>query len=329
MPGPRSGLGALCGCLLSLSLSGCGINPPLRLNDINGIGAMVELTEVPFHEQEVGHCGPASLLSVLEHSGVATDYQALVDRVFVPGLSGSLQAEMIATARDLGRVAYLLPPDVKAVLAEVEAGRPVLVLLNLGVPSSPRWHYAVGVGFDVPENRLLLRSGDQPRRLVRAPTWLRRWEWAGRWALVLLRPGEWPAGAERARLLQALADFEEVAPEEDAERAWARAVEAWPDESIAWLGLGNATYALDDLPRAEAAYRAALELDAESLPARLNLAMVLRRTERACEGLRGLGPPPAQDHLLAEAFRELAESLDGECWRDSSSSAGGNAGCSQ
>jgi len=316
MPDPRSNVSALAGLAMaaaSLLGTGCSFNPPLRLNEIQGLDAAAELVDVPFHPQQANHCGPASLLTVLEYSGVATDYQTLVDRVYVPGLGGSLQAEMTAAARSLGRVAYVLPPEEGAVLGEVAAGRPVLVLLNLGVPSSPRWHYAVVVGFDVSTNRLLLRSGLESRRVAKPSAWLRRWDWAGRWAMVLLRPGEWPARVHRSRLLEALADFELVGPPEDVEKAWARASRAWPGESIAWLGLGNATYARSELARAEAAYTRALELDPTSLPARLNLAMVLADSDRACEGQRLLGPPPAADHVLATTFSDLSDRLEREC----------------
>ena len=108
---------------------------------------------------------------------------------------------MLAAARGLGRIAYRLAPEPAAVLEEVRSGRPVLVLLNLGVPSSPIWHYAVVVGFDPARNRIVLRSGNIARSIQKAPAWLRRWDWGGRWAVVVLRPGEWPATPRRALTL--------------------------------------------------------------------------------------------------------------------------------
>lgn len=307
-----------------LLVTGCSVNPPLKLADTVDLDAPVELTEVPFHPQQAHHCGPASLLTLLEHSGVSTDYDAVVRRIYVPGLEGSLQLEMLATGRQFGRLTYPLPPDPAALFAEVAAGRPVLVLLNLGVPSSPRWHYAVVVGFDPQRNRIFMRSGTEPRRVRKAPVWLRQWDWAGRWAMVSLRPGEWPAQSQqpeqphRERLLQSLADFEDSAPAEDVEKSWRTATLHWPYEPLAWLGLGNAAHRLEDWNRAQAAYRRALEFDPENLPARLNLALTLQEIGQACEGLEELHSPPSADHPLSTAFAELRETLGQQCEEDGS-----------
>ena len=128
---------------LLAALAACSVNPKLDLAEAAG-SEPVELVDVPFHPQEAYHCGPATLLTVLEASGVDdASYDGLVQRVFVPGLEGSLQTEMTAAAREHGRIAYLLPPEPSAVFAELAAGRPVLVLLNQGVRSLPFWHYAV------------------------------------------------------------------------------------------------------------------------------------------------------------------------------------------
>ena len=273
----------------------------------------VELAEVPFHPQEAHHCGPASLLSQLEASGVAADYDAVVDKVYVPGLEGSLQVEMLAAARSFGRVAYTLPSEPEAVLAEIDAGRPVLVLLNLRLPKAPVWHYALVVGFDPDHNRIVLHSGREAWSRQRAPAWLRRWDWAGRWAMVLLSPGEWPAAADRDRLLGALAAFEEGATPEAAERAWAGAVEHWPEEPIAWLGVGNVAYRQGEWAEAAEAFGRALAIDPEHLPARLNLALSLAESGRLCDGHLALGSPPPPDHPLNGTFVELEARLRQEC----------------
>ncbi len=298
--------------LTLLLAAACALHPRLDLAATGG-GRSIELSEVPFHPQQDHHCGPASLLTVLEHSGVDTDYPTAVERIYVPGLRGSLQVEMLAAGRGFGRLPYALPPEPEAVLAELTDGRPVLVLLNLGVPSKPIWHYAVVVGFDPESNRIVMRSGGERRRSHRAGVWLRQWDWAGRWAMVLLRPGEWPAMPERTRLLQSLADFEERADPRDAALAWRRAVDAWPDEPLAWLGVGNAAYQLESWDEALAAYRHALAIDPEHLPARLNLAQALQRAGRPCDALAGLPPQPADDHPLLPGYKTVRADLEREC----------------
>jgi hypothetical protein len=299
-------------CSLALLAAGCSVHPPLDLRAVAG-SETVELTAVPFHAQLDHQCGPAALLALLEHSGVEVSYDAVVQRVYVPGLEGSLQVEMAAAARHFGRIAYSLPPRPEAVFAEVSQGRPVVALFNLGVPSRPVWHYAVVVGFDPQAGRVLLRSGRDRRQTWRASSWLRRWDWGGRWALVALRPGEWPAAADRRRLLQALADFETGAPPLQAREAWLTAAERWPDEPLVWLGLGNAAHGAGDPAAAVMAFRRALGVAPAHLAARLNLATVLEAAGDPCGGLSQLGPPPDPAHPLAARFTALEGELRSSC----------------
>jgi tetratricopeptide (TPR) repeat protein len=220
---------------------------------------------------------------------------------------------MSAAVRHFGRLAYPVAPEPDAVLAEVAAGRPVLVLLNLGLPSRPHWHYAVVIGWDAAANRILMRSGTDSRLARKAPGWLRQWDWAGRWALVLLRPEEWPAMPDRERMLRALADFEDAAAPAAAQRAWVNAADHWPREPAVWLGSGNSAYAQGDFTAAESAYRQALTLDATYLPARINLASTLDDSGQPCAGLAELALGAPEDHPLAAAFSALRQRLRREC----------------
>lgn len=296
-----------------LAVSGCALGPRLELSDLPGDGA-VELTDVPFHPQPAYHCGPASLLSVLQASGLDPGFEAVAERIYVPGLEGSLQAEITAASRFFGRIPYALPPQPEAVLRELHAGRPVLILQNLGIPGRPYWHYAVVVGADPHANHFILRSGDTSRLQTRARTWLRQWDWAGRWALVLLAPGELPAAPDRDRLVRAITDFEAVQGAAAARPAWTAMLAESPDEPLAWLGLGNAAWAESDWTGAEQAYRRLLERHPDYLPARLNLAGALQRQGRACEGLALLADQqPEHDHPLLQRLRDTRAELAARC----------------
>ena len=58
-----------------------------------------ELEATPFFPQVTHQCGPAALATVLGASGVETTPDALVPAVYVPGLHGSLQVELLAALR--------------------------------------------------------------------------------------------------------------------------------------------------------------------------------------------------------------------------------------
>ncbi len=117
----------------------------------------MELSATPFFPQSDYQCGPAALATVLTASGVTTTPEALVPKVYLPGRQGSLQPELVAAARQYDRLAYVLEPALAQVVAEVAAGRPVLVMQNLGLASYPVWHFAVVVGYDREAEQLVLR----------------------------------------------------------------------------------------------------------------------------------------------------------------------------
>lgn len=242
----------------------------------------VELAQTPFFPQERYQCGPAALATVLQASGVDVLPPALVPQVYIPQREGSLQSEMIAAARRYGRVPYLLDPHVGAVLAELHAGRPVLVFQNLGLRSLPVWHYAVVIGYDAAADRFILRSGRQRRALESDKDWLARWHRGGRWTLVTVAPDELPASADAQRWLQAVAPFESLGRLELARTAYETALRRWPDEALLWAALGNVRYAQGDRPAAARAYAKALELDAGAALVRNNYAQTL--AELGCAG---------------------------------------------
>ena len=116
----------LGGCASQLQATGLLRAPP------DGLARAVELKQVPFFPQERYQCGPAALATVLNWSGVTVTPEQLRDEVYLPQRHGSLQVELTAAARHHRRLPYVLTQDLQAVLDEVRAGHPVLVLLNLG-----------------------------------------------------------------------------------------------------------------------------------------------------------------------------------------------------
>lgn len=274
---------ALAACLL---LAGCATRGPL----IEPAAGTVELSATPFFPQRTHQCGPAALAMVLGASGVASSPDELTPQVYMPGRRGSLTIEMQAAPRRHGRLGYPLAPDLAALTAELDAGRPVLVLHNYGLPFWPRWHYAVAIGYDAARQRLLLRSGTTERQVMSAANFMRAWDNADRWAIVLLKPGELPAQPDRARYIETAVAFERSANPENARQAYEAALRAWPEEPIAWVGRGTARYRSGALRDALADYRQALALDATLAGARNNAAQVLLE----------LGCPQAARHELEQ-----------------------------
>ena len=235
----------------------------------------IELTAVPFFPQEEYQCGPAALATVLNGTGVPITPDQLVQEIYLPKRRGSLQLEMIGAARRHGRIPYVLRPELESLFAEVASGNPVLILQNLSFWWYPKWHYAVVVGFDLPHDRIVLRSGREPHHDIPIEIFERTWRRSHYWAMVVLPPDQLPFSAEEIPYVQAVAPLERLARWPEASTAYSAALKRWPKSLGARMGLGNSRYALGDVAGAEEEFRQATQDHPEAAAAFNNLAQAL------------------------------------------------------
>lgn len=260
------------------ALAGCATAPQTRelISERPGkLPERVMLTGVPFFPQERYMCGPAALATVLADLGRDVRPDDLVGEVYVPARQGSLRPEMRAAIRARGLVAYPLAPELRAILREIAAGRPVLVMQNLGLSWWPRWHYAVAVGYDLPEREIILRSGTMRRRVTDLSTFERTWARVDYWAQVVVPPGDPPATARVLPWLEAVSELALTGHPEAARTGYRAATRRWPDARLAWMARGNAAYAAGDYEEARAAFGRAVELAPRNPAGWNNLAYAL------------------------------------------------------
>lgn len=302
----------VCGVLLLL-LAGCALTPELegRQELASGLPQSVEWEAVPFFPQEEYQCGPAALATVLNWTGVEVEPSALAPIAYTPYRKGTLQPELLAAARRHGRIAYVIAPSLKSLLAEVAAGNPVIVLQNLGLSWLPKWHYAVVVGFDFTRDTIVLRSGSERRRELSLGLFSRTWTRADNWAVIILRPGQMPSLPEEGRYLDAVAGIERAQRWADANEAYRAARDRWPQSLGALIGLGNTYYGMGDKISAERAFREAITAHPDVGVAYNNLAQVLADRGRITEALAAarravdLGGPLASS--FGETLREIEQ----------------------
>lgn len=275
----------LDGLILLLLLTACATAPQTErlLSAPVKLPQRYELTQVVFHPQQRYQCGPAALATVLNNTSVAVSPDELVGEIYLPDKQGSLQVEILAGARRHGRIPYPIQPRLDDLLREVAAGNPVLVLQNLALAFAPRWHYAVVVGFDLAQEEIILRSGIEPRHRVSLVTFERTWARGGYWGIVVLAPDRLPASVDKQRYLGAVVGLERATRWHEAQTAYRTALERWPGEFVALMGLGNSAYGLGDLPGAEAAFREAIRQHPDAPAAHNNLAQVLMETGNLAE----------------------------------------------
>lgn len=242
----------------ALLISGCANRGPALPEALRESAPPAVEIAAPFFPQQDYQCGPAALATVLGYSGVGVTPDALAPQVYLPQRQGSLQIELVAAARRHGRVPVTIEPELRALLAELQAGRPVLVLQNLRLRTWPAWHYAVVVGYDAQRDVLVLRSGETRRLETPTAEFRRTWDLGDRWGLVTLVPGELPASDDPQRYLEAVAGMEGMAAADTLIAAYRAALVRWPGHFAARFGLANALRAGGDLAGAEALYRALL-----------------------------------------------------------------------
>lgn len=223
---------------LVVLLGGCATVPPLSETTRSTLPERHGVDAVPFHGQRDYQCGPATLAMVLAHGGRLASVDELIPQVFLPGREGSVQPEMLAAVRRHGLIPFVIPGRMDAVLREVAADRPVAVLQNLSLPWWPMWHYAVVIGYDLDKERLLLHSGETPRREAGMGRFDATWARSDRWAFIALPPGELPVTPVGRETAKAISAYETVRGAEATLPAWRALTERAPN--LPWRISGKA-----------------------------------------------------------------------------------------
>lgn len=284
--------------VLSLVASGC-ISNAEKTPSIEWNVKAIELTATPFFPQIQYQCGPASLATVLNESGLTTDPATLAAEVYLPDRKGALQVEMIAAVRRHGRIPYEIDKDLQSIIDQLEHGMPVLVLLNLGISALPVYHYAVVIGYEPDSDSIIMRSGEDYRLLMSRLRFLSAWSKTGSWALTVPPIGKLPAKVNVERFLRSVIALESVGQWQAAQQNYLTVLGKWPDNTLARFGLANTLRTEGKLTEAADQYSKVLKQDASHKPARNNLADTLLRLGRCDAAMSVL--QPVQNKAVSES----------------------------
>lgn len=135
----------LCGALF---ICGCGAGAGPRAGAAAASGAPAAVIPgVPFLPQEEETCGPSSLAMLLRFLGKKAETGEIVAETRTRGLRGTLITDLAAAARRRGVDVEVVALDPAGLRSEIEAGRPVIVLVDLGVWVWSRPHYMLVYGY--------------------------------------------------------------------------------------------------------------------------------------------------------------------------------------
>ncbi|WP_339669803.1 PA2778 family cysteine peptidase [Dasania marina] len=247
----------LFGLLLLLILTACSSQPINHglLNPGNHRYAQLapshNIANLPYYPQIEDQCGPSSLATMLGVQGIVVSPEQLREKIYIPGKEGTVTTEMIARARRYGLLVYPLAPELLDVLAEINAGNPVLVMQNLGFNWLPRWHFSVAMAYDLKRQTISLRSGTELKHEIGFSLFAKTWRRANSWAVVLTQPDNLPATATAAAVVQAASQLEQVGELQAAYKVYQAVLTQWPQTTLAAFGAGNAAYALGHYGQAE------------------------------------------------------------------------------
>jgi tetratricopeptide (TPR) repeat protein len=204
------------------------------------------IPDVPFIEQAVAQCGPASLAMVLNFQGSKNGRLITADeiakQVYTPGMKGSFQQDLVTAARRQGYMAVPIS-GFDALIKEIDQNHPVVVFENLGVSWYQQWHYAVVFGYDLAKQNLTMHSGTHANEVWGMRRFEQDWMYSDYWGLVVLKPGELSASADEMSHSRAAAALEELGQNEAASKSYAAILARWPDSLTSAIGLANLKYA--------------------------------------------------------------------------------------
>lgn len=266
----------------TLVLGGCAASHewPETRPDANDQPERKVLADIPFHAQDAYQCGPAALAIMFNARDIPATPAELVDRVYLPERGGTLQVEMVSAAREKGLLAYPLEGTLDALMREIDAGNPVLVMQNLALDWWPQWHYAVVIGYDRRASKVILHTDTRRAHAEPMRPFMNSWERADYWGRVMIPPDQLPATAEPLPWLSAASDLEAIGEVRAAHQAYATAVQRWPEEPAARFGLGNTAYAMEQPGQAMAHFLELTRTHPELAAAWNNLSVVL--SEQGC-----------------------------------------------
>ncbi len=164
----------LCSGML---LAACSSVPAVARQDGTVIG------NVPFYPQEDYQCGPASLAGVLNYEGLGTTPEKIAEDIFSRSAGGTLTLDMVLYAQRNGFSAQEYSGSMEDLREKINAGQPLLVMVDYGFLAWQANHFMVVVGYD---NRgIIANSGRKEHQFIENDTFQRIWRKAGFWSLLV------------------------------------------------------------------------------------------------------------------------------------------------
>jgi len=158
-------------------LSCVGVSPPA-----NSLISHI-IPNVPFHPQEEFQCGPASLAGILNYWGVDVSPEKVASEIYSKSAKGTLNIDMVLYAEKRGLKAKQYRGSLEDIKNKIDSRYPLMVLVDEGFLAYQRNHFMVVIGYG--EDGIVANSGREQHKLISFKDFLRSWERAKFWTLLI------------------------------------------------------------------------------------------------------------------------------------------------
>src|SRR5439155_10296707 len=139
-------------------------------------------TTVAFIPQKDNYCGPAALAMVANYYGGRVSQDEIASTIYLPEIRGTLTADLAGYAQRFGLWTRQYRGTRADLHQKLSAAIPMIVLGKLGA----RYHYFVVL--DYRGDELIVHSDTRPNLHLREDDFLRWWDRADRWTLLVCPP---------------------------------------------------------------------------------------------------------------------------------------------
>jgi predicted double-glycine peptidase len=141
------------------------------------------IQNVPFYPQEAYQCGPASLAGVLNHWRVPVKPDDIAKDIFSKNARGTLSIDMVIYAQKKGLSALQYKGSLEDLKKNIDAGYPLIVLVDYGISFYQANHFMVVVGYN--GNAVRVNSGKDKNIFIPNKDFLKVWKKADYWTLLI------------------------------------------------------------------------------------------------------------------------------------------------
>jgi ABC-type bacteriocin/lantibiotic exporter with double-glycine peptidase domain len=142
---------------------------------------------VPFYAQETNQCGPSSLAGVMNSWNIPVSPSEIAKEIYSKSARGTLNMDMVFYAQRKGLVAEQYSGGMDDLRRKIDAGFPLIVLVDKGFSVLEVAHFMVIIGYD--EAGVIANSGRDSGEFIPEKDFLRSWRRTNYWTL-LVRPKE-------------------------------------------------------------------------------------------------------------------------------------------